>query len=228
MAQFVVLPRKCTLCGECAKACPFGAIDLKEDAAEINAACKACGLCEKACPEKAIVRLETKTKSVDKSAWQDILVFCEVNAGKLHPVGLELIGKAKELAKVNDFAVDALVIGHDCDAASKELQHYGVRNIYVYDDEALDYFRADVFADCVEEVIRKLKPSVVLVGATILGRSLAPRLSTRFRTGLTADCTQLEMKENTDLVQIRPALAGISWRKSSPPHASAICHRAIR
>jgi electron transfer flavoprotein alpha subunit len=65
-----------------------------------------------------------------------------------------------------------------------------------------------VYADCVADYIRLMKPGVMLIGATSLGRSLAPRLSTRFRTGLTADCTRLEMKENTDLVQIRPAFGG--------------------
>ena len=71
----------------------------------------------------------------------------------------------------------------------EELRHYGVSEIAVYDDPALGYFRADAYASCVEDYIKHAKPSVVLVGATSLGRSLAPRLSTRFHTGLTADCT---------------------------------------
>ena len=91
---------------------------------------------------------------------------------------------------------------------AEELRHYGVDEIAVYDHEELGYFRSDAFAACVEDYIRQAKPSVVLVGATSLGRSLAPRLSTRFRTGLTADCTKLELRENTDLVQIRPAFGG--------------------
>ena len=207
MAQLVVIPRKCTSCGQCVAACPFGAIDMP-DKAEINAACKMCGICEKTCPEKAIVRLETKAKSVDKQAWRDILVFCEMSEGRLHPVGMELIGKAHELAASTGYQVDALLMGSGCQQAAEELTHYGVRHVYVYDDPALDFFRAEVFAACAEDVIRKVKPSVVLVGATALGRSLAPRLSTRFRTGLTADCTQLELKESSDLVQIRPAFGG--------------------
>mgnify|MGYP002682374296 CR=1 FL=1 len=100
MAQLVVIQRKCTGCGVCVSACPFGAIDLK-DTAEINAACRMCGLCERSCPEKAIMRLETKAKSVDKEAWRDILVFCEMTEEGLHPVGPELIGKARELAPVS-------------------------------------------------------------------------------------------------------------------------------
>lgn len=80
--------------------------------------------------------------------------------------------------------------------------------VYVYAHEALAHFRGDVYTNIMEDCIKTVKPTVVLVGATSLGRSLAPACATRFRTGLTADCTVLDMKENTDLVQIRPAFGG--------------------
>jgi len=181
---------------------------MKNGKPELNAACKVCGICIKACPQHAILRLETKQDSVDKSQWKDILVFAEVSAGRLHPVSLELIGKARQLAKPLHFQVKAVIVGSGVEAHAAQLRHYGVAEIAVYDDPALDYFRADAYAACVEDYIRHSKPSVVLVGATSLGRSLAPRLSTRFHTGLTADCTRLELRENTDLVQIRPAFGG--------------------
>ena len=98
MAKIAILERKCTGCGLCAGNCPFGAIDMKDGKPELNAACKVCGICVKSCPEKAILKLETKVDSVDKSKWRDILVFAEVSGGRLHPVSLELIGKARELA----------------------------------------------------------------------------------------------------------------------------------
>ena len=208
MAKIAVLERKCTGCGLCAKNCPFGAIDMKEGRPELNAACKVCGICVKACPEKAIVKLETKVDKVDKSQWKDILVFAEAHGGRLHPVSLELIGKAKELAGPVGFSVKAVLVGSGLSAFADELRHYGVSEVAVYDDEALSFFRADAYAACVEDYIKYAHPSVVLVGATSLGRSLAPRLATRFHTGLTADCTKLELRENTDLVQIRPAFGG--------------------
>ena len=208
MSQIAIVERKCTGCGTCAKACPFGAIEIKNGKPELNAACKLCGQCVKSCPEKAIVKLETKTASVDKTKWKDILVFAEVSGGVLHPVALELIGKAKELAGPVGFKVNAIMVGSNVSKHAEELRHYGVSEIAVYDDPELSYFRADAYAACIEDYIKKAKPSVVLVGATSLGRSLAPRLSTRFRTGLTADCTKLELRENTDLVQIRPAFGG--------------------
>lgn len=208
MAKIAVLERKCTGCGLCRQNCPFDAIDMVNGKPELNAACKVCGICVKNCPENAIIKLETKTAAVDKAKWRDILVFTEVSGGRLHPVGLELIGKALELAKPVGFKVKAVLVGSGVTGYAEELRHYGVSEIAVYDAPELGYFRADAYAACVEDVIRYARPSVVLVGATSLGRSLAPRLSTRFHTGLTADCTRLELRENTDLVQIRPAFGG--------------------
>ena len=208
MAKIAVLERKCTGCGLCQTVCPFGAIDMENGRPQMNAACRVCGICVKNCPAQAIVKLETRAADVDKSQWKDILVYAEASGGRLHPVGLELIGKARELAAPLGFKVKAVLVGQGVDPCTEELRHYGVSEIAVYDDPQLGYFRADAYAACVEDYIRHAKPSVVLVGATSLGRSLAPRLSTRFHTGLTADCTRLELRENTDLVQIRPAFGG--------------------
>ena len=209
MAQIAVIERKCTGCGLCVSNCPFGAIEMVNGKPELNAACKVCGICVKNCPEKAILKLETKVKSVDKSKWNDILVYAEVSGGRLHPVGIELIGKAQEMCKsVPGFKVKAVLVGDGVTPFAEELRHYGVSEVAVYDDPELAYYRADAYASCVEDYIKYAKPSVVLVGATALGRSLAPRLSTRFHTGLTADCTTLILRETTDLVQIRPAFGG--------------------
>ena len=91
---------------------------------------------------------------------------------------------------------------------ANDLLTYGVDTVYVYEHPGFDGFKADCYADAVSDCIASIKPSVVLIGATPVGRSLAPRLSTRFHTGLTADCTILDIKENTDLVQVRPAFGG--------------------
>jgi electron transfer flavoprotein alpha subunit len=99
-------------------------------------------------------------------------------------------------------------IGSNIKDKAEELLHYGVDEVFVYDDEALKYFRIEPYTKVFENFINYKKPSTVLVGATAIGRSLAPRIAARFRTGLTADCTILDMKENTDLIQIRPAFGG--------------------
>jgi len=219
VAQIAIIQRKCDGCGLCAQRCPFAAIDMAEGFPKLNAACKVCGVCQKACPRQAIIRLESrKTSGADKGAWRGILVFAEQSAGRLHPVSLELIGEARKLAAGGDRAISAAVLGEDVTASAQELLHYGVDRVFTYQDPSLSFFRADVFADCLEDCIRQIKPSVVLVGASSLGRSLAPRLATRLRTGLTADCTRLELRENGDLVQIRPAFGGNIMAQIITPH----------
>ncbi|MBQ3078561.1 MAG: electron transfer flavoprotein subunit alpha [Clostridia bacterium] len=208
MASIAILERKCTKCGACINACPFGAIEIANGKPEINAGCRVCSVCVKACPESAIIKLETRAKSVDKSKWNGIMVFAEVTGGKLHPVSLELLGKAKELKGGTHHEITAVLVGENLSEHASLLRYYGAERIFVYDDKELSYFRAEAFADQIADAIKFAKPSVVLVGATALGRSLAPRLATRFHTGLTADCTKLEMRENSDLVQIRPAFGG--------------------
>jgi electron transfer flavoprotein alpha subunit len=93
-------------------------------------------------------------------------------------------------------------------ANAEKLLPYGVNDVYVYEHPDFEGFKADCYADAVADCIAKLKPSSVLIGATSLGRSLAPRLATRYHTGLTADCTTLDIQDNTDMIQIRPAFGG--------------------
>ena len=100
------------------------------------------------------------------------------------------------------------MIGADVNDCAQKLLHYGVDKVFSYDHPALADFRIEPYTTVFCDFIEKVKPSSILVGATNLGRQLAPRVAARCRTGLTADCTVLEMKENTDLVQIRPAFGG--------------------
>jgi electron transfer flavoprotein alpha subunit len=183
-------------------------MEQKEGRIEINAACKMCRICLKNCPSKAIVITDGIRKKADRNQWKGILVFVEHLEGQIHPVTLELIGKARELASKIHHPVTCIFIGYGITERARELLEYGVDKVFVYDDEAFEYYREDLYTNAFEDCIIRSKPSTVLVGATSVGRSLAPRLSTRFRTGLTADCTMLDVKENTDLIQIRPAFGG--------------------
>lgn len=200
--------KKCTLCKKCIGACPFNAIELKNEGICFNSSCKMCKICIKACPEKALSFEEVKKEAVDKSKYRGILVYVEHYHGEIHPVTLELIGKASELTKNVGDDVYCLFIGHDIEGSAQKLLHYGVKKVFIYDYPGLEDFKVDAYANAFEDCINNLLPSIVLVGATSIGRSLAPKVATRFRTGLTADCTKLERRENTDLVQIRPAFGG--------------------
>lgn len=188
--------------------CPFGALEAKNGTLEITAGCKMCKLCVKKGPQGVMEFIEETAPTVDKSLWQGIGVYVDHVEGEIHPVTLELIGKAKELAAVVNFPVYCVFIGYNIKDKAQELLHYGVDEVFVYDYEELNHFRIEPYTAAFEDFIEKVKPSSLLVGATTIGRSLAPRVAARFRTGLTADCTTLEMKENTDLVQIRPAFGG--------------------
>lgn len=210
MATLVFKQELCSLCGVCVEGCPFGALEIKDNKIEVNASCKMCKLCVKKCPTGAAALVEEEVEAhVDKSQWKGVMVFVEQEQDGIHPVAYELIGKARELAEKIQHPVYAVCIGGESiNTQAKELIKYGVDKVFVYANAELEHFRIDTYTNMMEDCIHKVRPSVVLVGATALGRSLAPRCATRFRTGLTADCTVLEMKENTDLVQIRPAFGG--------------------
>ena len=208
MAQLVINHEKCIQCELCITRCPFNAMQMVNGKVETNAACKMCRICVKNCPVNAITVEEEKVQEIDKSLWQDILVYIEHDNETIHPVSYELIGKALELAKPVNMKVACLMAGKNIKELAQELLYSGVDRVYVYEDDSLETFRVDTFAKVFEDCINEMKPSVCLVGATTTGRSLAPRVAVRFQTGLTADCTSLEMRENTDLVQIRPAFGG--------------------
>ena len=186
--------------------CPFGAISYENGTLDISSGCKMCKMCVR--KGQGLVDFQEETKEIDKSLWKGICVYADCDRGRTHRVTFELIGKARELAQVTGHPVYALVIGHNTARSVEELRHYGVDKVFVYDHPEFADFRIEPYAAAFCDFIEKEKPSSILVGATNLGRQLAPRVAARCRTGLTADCTVLEMKENTDLVQIRPAFGG--------------------
>ncbi len=208
MATLAIYEKKCDLCGVCVKACPFGALEMKNKKVEPTAACKMCRICIKNCPRNAITLIDEARASIDKDEWKGILVYVEHMDGVVHPVTLELIGKAKQLASSIQHPVYCIFMGSGIMREAENLLNYGIDRVFAYDDEQLRYYRADLYTNVFEDCINKVKPSIVLVGATSIGRSLTPRVAVRYRTGLTADCTQLEVRSNTDLVQIRPAFGG--------------------
>mgnify|MGYP000950527355 FL=1 len=182
--------------------CPFNALEESEGKLNINAGCKMCKLCVKKGPKGVMEFIEDK-KSINKDEWKGIAVYVDHVEGKIHPVTYELIGKGRELAAKINHPVYAVFIGYNIKNKAEELLHYGVDEVFVYDNKELEDFRIEPYTAAFEDFINKVRPSSVLVGATTVGRSLAPRTAARFRTGLTADCTILDMKENTDLVQIK-------------------------
>lgn len=218
MAKLVINQEKIINIDEIIKICPFNAMENNSGKLQINSGCKMCKLCVKRGPAGAIEYIEEKAETIDKSLWKGIAVYVDHLEGEIHPVTFELIGKAKELGKKINQSVYCVFMGYDIKGRAKELLHYGVDEVFVYDEKELKNFRIEPYTAAFEDFINKIKPTAVLVGATTVGRSLAPRIAARFKTGLTADCTILDIKENTDLVQIRPAFGGNIMAQINTPN----------
>ena len=208
MAEMIVHPDKISDTGALAALCPFGAIEVANGSVSITAACRMCKLCVKNGPPGAFELVNEKKAEIDKNAWRGIAVYIDQTEGAVHPVSLELLGKARELARKVGHPVFALLAGASLKSQAEDLRHYGVDQVYLYEHPQLAHFRIEPYTAVFEDFIKRCRPSVVLVGGTAIGRSLAPRTAARFRTGLTADCTCLDIQANTDLDQIRPAFGG--------------------
>ncbi len=140
--------------------------------------------------------------------YKGLMVFAEQREGKIHPVSYELLGKGTEIAKKLGIEVSALLLGSNMGDEVKELIYYGAQKVYYIDNPALRDFDLLNYKHNICRLVNDVKPETLLVGATHLGRSLAPRVAAALNTGLTADCTALEVGDEGNLVQIRPAFSG--------------------
>ncbi len=198
----------CTGCGLCIQACPFGSIEMVGDYPEIKDDCRLCNACVEACPEGAITIKETEGET-DLSKYKGVMVYAEQRKGVVHPVAYELLGKGRELADQLGEPLYAVLIGSDVKAGAEELAVRSADKVYTYEDPALEDFRDDPYSALMADLVREVKPSLFLIGATSIGRSLGPKLAAVLETGLTADCTGLEIDPETRLLlQTRPAYGG--------------------
>lgn len=154
--------------------------------------------------------------------YKGVFVFAEQVDNQISSIAFELLGKAKELAGKLDTQVTAVLVGNEVKALADQLAEYGADRVIVVDDPELKEYRTEPYAHALSSVINEYKPDIMLVGATAIGRDLGPRVSARVKTGLTADCTVLEIgdfpinaipgKENeqkhNQLLMTRPAFGG--------------------
>jgi electron transfer flavoprotein alpha subunit len=152
--------------------------------------------------------MKTKEVKVDLSKYKGILVFGEQIQSTLSPVVYELIGKGRELADTLGESLACAVLGNNMKHQVDELANYAVDTIYVVDNPSLAQFRDDPYTGVLTQLVQEVKPSIFLIGATSIGRSLAPRIATKLGTGLTADCTSLDIDSDGNLLQTRPAFGG--------------------
>ena len=229
--QLVKVSDNCTGCGICVSYCPFGAITLVDNKASINDTCRICGACEPVCPVKAITIKKTETLQ-GFSNWRGVLIYAEQHGGKVHPVAYELLGKGRELAATLGEPVYAIVIGEGLTNAAEELARRGADRVLVYDHPSLTTYRDDPYSQILAEATRELMPSIFLIGATSIGRTLGPRVAAKLKTGLTADCTGLDIDPETRLLlQTRPAYGGnimaTIYTQNSRPQMATVRYKVM-
>jgi len=199
---------------------------MKEGKAQVQDRCTSCGACLQVCKEKAL-QTDAKPREIpDFSDRRGVWVFAEQREGQLNKVSLELLGKAQELGAALSQSVSAILLGDGVAGLTDTLIEYGAETVYLVEHKALKHFRTKAHTHAIEELVKQYKPNILLMGATHLGRDLAPRVSRRVEVGLTADCTELSIdpKEGI-LLQTRPAFGGnvmatIANRYSRPQMAT--------
>jgi len=202
---------KCTSCETCVSSCPFGAIEMRDGKAFITEACTMCGACIEACEFKAIERTgeEAAAPSADLAAYKGVWVFAEQHNGSISSVALELLGEGRKLADKRKTKLAAVFIGHGIKDKAASLIAHGADIVYVADDQALKDFNDDAYAATLISLAKQHKPEIILAGATAIGRSFIPKVASALITGLTADCTVLDIDAATgNLHQTRPAFGG--------------------
>jgi len=199
---------KCTGCGTCQVVCPFGLIDIIDDKAVIKVeGCNLCGACKDACAFEAI-EIEKVVVHTASDENRGVWVFAEQHRGEIKNVAYELLSKGRELADKLTTELSAVCIGYGVKNLD-ELSSYGADKIYSINDPALENQTEDPYVAELTRLITEYKPEIVLAGATQFGRSFFPRVAAKLNTGLTADCTGLDIDPETNLLlQTRPTFGG--------------------
>ncbi len=140
--------------------------------------------------------------------YKGVMIFAEQEDGKIHPVSYELLGKGRDIADKLDVELSCVLLGFQIKNEVNELIYHGADKIFFYDHSSLKEFDVIRYKQNIVNLVKEEKPEIFLLGATHLGRSLGPRIAAALKTGLTADCIDLKVDEEGNLIQIRPAFSG--------------------
>jgi len=206
LAEIIVDQNRCNGCGRCVRLCPFNQIKIVDRLAIIEAGCTMCGVCQESCPKGAIHIKRDRLTIEDTSNYRGVWVFIEQHQGRIKPVSLELLSKAKELAQKLKQELVAVLAGDNVSHLIKELASYEIHKIYLVENKVLKRYTTDAYTYVLVSLVSQYKPNILLIGATNMGRDLG--IAARLRVGLTADCTDLDITQEGYLLQTRPAFGG--------------------
>lgn len=209
--SLIINKEKCVGCQLCIKTCPFGALYMVGKKAEVNMdKCTLCSACVEACSKFGAISIKkslSRTENLEQ--FKNIWVFGEQKKGAIQPVVFELLGKSRELAAQLKTEVCCVLLGHNIKDKAQELIYRGADKVYVVDTPELLHFLDEPYTKVLVHLIRKHRPEIVLCGATTIGRALISRVAVTLHTGLTADCTGLDIDiKERNLMQTRPAFGG--------------------
>lgn len=221
--------KKCIGCGLCVQTCPFDALTLENGVAQVDPdKCTNCGACVEVCPTEALALDEPQKKmskeekeqvkgmtetaremSEELTKYKGVWVFIEQLEGEVAPVSWELLGAGRKLADKLDTYLAGILLGDGVEHIAREVFNYGADKVYLVESPVLQHYRTQPYVEAIVNLSKKYMPEIILMGATTMGRDLSSAVATKLRTGLTADCTELDIEEESSyLLQSRPAFGG--------------------
>jgi electron transfer flavoprotein alpha subunit len=213
-----IISKKCSGCQACIGECPAEAIDIVDGVAKINVdKCIGCGKCVRVCPVDAILFDKPIKKKVEaekpKTAggiadYKGVAVFIEIRRGVAADVSWELVGKAKELATKLNTQVYGFLLGDSTKSIAQEAIAYGCDKVFTIENPMFQVYVSRIYGSALVHLCNTVKPEIFLIGATPLGRDLSSVVATQLQTGLTADCTGLDISEEKLLMMTRPTFGG--------------------
>lgn len=229
-----IIKDKCTGCNLCVKVCPFCALTVTNKKASIDLdKCTMCGACIESCKFNAIDLKRDVSKTPNLEEYKGIWVFAEQKKGVIQSVVFELLGKARELSEKLGVEVSCVLLGHNIKDKAQELIYRGAHNVYVVDAPELEHYLDEPYTKTLVNLVRKYRPEILLCGATFVGRSLISRVAVKLHTGLTADCTGLDIDPKEKfLMQTRPAFGGnimaTILSKNHRPQMATVRHKVFK
>lgn len=203
---------KCIGCSLCVRSCAVSAIEIVEKKAIIDTAkCTLCAACVEACKKYQAITITKAVidRGVDITQYENVAIFIEQHNGEVAGVSYEMLGEGRKLADQLGQKLFAVVLGYEMQKQVEDLIKFGADKVFYFDGPNLVSFQDDSYAELFTQFVRKEKPSIVLAGATSIGRSFIPKVAAQVYGGLTADCTKLEVDvEKKLLLGTRPAFGG--------------------